>query len=122
MDASERYLFQKRSLAVHAKPKANAPKILSSANAAEPHAAPAGQVKCDRPILAHVAGVTERVTCRRSASVVRGSYPSFRGDSRTVATEFEVSNRDRSVGIDVLYKLSTQHKVYTPRLFARAFP
>jgi hypothetical protein len=63
-----------------AKAKANAPKVPPWANAAETPAAPAGRVTCDRPILARVAGVTERVTCRRSVSMVRDRYPSFWGD------------------------------------------
>jgi hypothetical protein len=108
------------TVAARVKAKANAPNVPPWTNAAE---TPAGRVTCDRPILARVAGVTERVMCQRSVSMVRDPYLSFWGDFQTVARPVEVSNRDRSVGIDVLYKLSGRCKAYTILDFSPgAFP
>jgi hypothetical protein len=103
------------ALAVRA--KANAPKVPSSANAVEKPAATAGRVTCHRPILARVAGVTQRVTCRLFVSMVRHPYPSLWGDFQTVTRPVEVHTvTDRS--------LSTSSANYPrgARLFTLDFP
>jgi hypothetical protein len=64
-------------------------KVPPLTSAAEAPAVLAGRVTCNRPILARVASVTERVTCRLSVPLVRDPYWV---DFESVATEVKVFN------------------------------
>jgi hypothetical protein len=85
-------------IALTAPAKAKVSKVPPPTNYAETPATSAGRVTWDRPISVRVAGISERVACRRSASMVQSPYPRFGAISKLLRRHMKfLSATDRSL-------------------------